>query len=433
MAQFRRDTHQFLANGNTIFEVVMLADQYGNRIGPANPSGMAVDAFGRARTSTPFTLFDSSHRYDDNAQWATANTATATYEFFANNGVVVLDVDTTDGAEVVRETKKVFSYQPGKSLQIFNTFVMDTAKDGLRQRVGYFGANNGIYVEQSNSDISFGIRSINSGSVSENKVAKANWNLDPLDGTGPSGKTLDLSKAQIHFIDVEWLGVGSIRTGFVIDGQLIHCHSFHHANIITDTYMQTANLPLRYEITNIATTSSTSRLKQICSSVISEGGYQLRGEKHAVNIPINAPRDLTNANTYYPIISLRLKASELDSIVVPVGGALSGLGNNAYFSWRLVRGGATSGGSWVSGGTDSSVEYNITGTSFTGGRVVRSGFLTSTTQSVGATDLIGEQFFGLQLRRDGLADTAEEFTLVVASKVAGDDIYASLEWEEVTR
>ena len=432
MAQYRRDRHEYLPNGNTIFEVVMLADEYGNRIGPANPSGMAVDAFGRARVSQPFTLFDSSHRFDDNEAFATSNTATATYEHFANNGLVVLDVDTTDGAEVVRESKRVFSYQPGKSLQVLNTFVMDTAKTGLRQRVGYFGANNGIFIEQSNSDIYFVKRAINSGTVAETRVSKANWNLDTLDGTGPSRKTLDLTKAQIQFIDVEWLGVGTVRTGFVIDGQFIHCHSFHHANEITDTYMQTASLPIRYEIKNTAATASASRMKQICSSIISEGGYELRGEKHAVATPISTPRNLTPAATYLPIISLRLKASELDAVVIPVGGALSGVGNNAYFSWRLVRGGTTSGGSWSSNG-NSSVEYNTSGTSFSGGKVVRSGFVTSTTQSVGATDLIGENFFNLQLRRDGLADTAEEFTLLVASKVDNDDIYASLEWEEITR
>lgn len=432
MAQYRRDRHEYLPNGNTIFEVVMLADEYGNRIGPANPSGMSVDAFGRARVSEPFTLFDSSHRFADNEQFATSNTATATFGHFANNGLCVLDVDTTDGAEVVRETKRIFSYQPGKSLQVLNTFVMDTAKTGLRQRVGYFGANNGIFLEQSNSDIYFVKRAINSGTVAETRVSKANWNLDTLDGTGPSRKTLDLSKSQIQFIDVEWLGVGTVRTGFVIDGQFIHCHSFHHANEITDTYMQTASLPIRYEIKNTAATASASRMKQICSSVISEGGYELRGEKHAVATPIATPKNLTPAGTYLPVVSLRLKASELDAVVIPVGGSLSGVGNNAYFSWRLVRGGTTSGGSWASNG-NSSVQYNITGTSFTGGRVVRSGFVTSTTQSVGATDLIGENFFGLQLRRDGLADVAEEFTLVVASKVDNDDIYASLEWEEITR
>lgn len=433
MAQFRKDTHQYLANGKTIFEVVMLSDQYGNLVGPANPSGMAVDAFGRSRISQPVTLFDSSHRYKDNGEWATANTVGSSYSFFANSGLIVLDVDSSSGTEIIRETKKVFSYQPGKSLQILNTFVLDSAQDGLRQRVGYFGANNGIYLEQSNSDIYFVKRSINNGTISETRVSKENWSIDPLDGTGPSLKTLDLTKAQIQFIDIEWLGVGSVRTGFVIDGELIHAHTFNHANDITETYMQTACLPIRYEIKNIAATSSSSRMKQICSSVISEGGYDLRGSKNSISIPLSSPRDLATANTYYSVISIRLKKDQLDAIVVPKAIDLVGIGNNAYFQYRLVRNGTTTGGSWVSAGANSSVEYNISGTGFSGGETLKRGYFTSTTQAVGSENILGEEFFGLQLRRNGLSDIPEEFTLAIASKVAGDDVLAALDWEEITR
>lgn len=433
MAQYRRDRHEYLANGNTIFEVVMLADQYGNRIGPANPSGMAVDAFGRARVSTPLTLFDSSHRFRDNGLWANTNTSNANTQFHANTGTIFLNTDTTSGEKVVRETKKVFSYQPGKSLQLLNTFVMNTAKDGLRQRVGYYGANNGIFLEQSNSDIYFVKRSINSGTVEETRVSKANWNLDPLDGTGPSRLTLNLSKAQIQFIDIEWLGVGTVRTGFVIDGSFIHCHSFHHANDITSTYMQTASLPLRYEIENIDTTASNSTLKQICSSVITEGGYSLRGFEKSIGTAINAPRDLPLANTFYPVVSLRLKGSHLDSIVVPVSASLLGVGNNAFFNWRLKKQGTVTGGTWVSAGTDSSVEYNLTATSTSGGDIIAQGFINSNTQGANALNIFREALLKYQLERDGLNDIAHPLTLEVSSKVAGDDVYASIDWEEVTR
>jgi hypothetical protein len=223
MAQFRKDTHQYLGDGKTIFETVMLADEYGHMVGAANPTGMAVDAFGRARVSTPLTLFDSSHRYRDNGLWATSNTATTTYSHSANSGLVSLNVDTTANAEVVRETTKVFSYQPGKSLQILNTFVFNAAKPNLRQRAGYFGAQNGIFLEQDGTNVYFVERSYSGNSLSETRVAQANWNIDTRLGavpSSPSQKTLDLSKAQIQFIDIEWLGLGTVRCGFVIDGKL---------------------------------------------------------------------------------------------------------------------------------------------------------------------------------------------------------------------
>jgi hypothetical protein len=155
MAQFRIDSHQYLPQEKTLFEVVMLADQYGNQVGPANPTGVAVDAFGRSRVSTPLTLFDSSHRYADNGLWVTANSAAgnSTVNFSANEGLINLAITTANSANIVRETTKVFSYQPGKSLLVINTFVMEPAKANLTQRVGYFGANNGIYLEQAGNTI----------------------------------------------------------------------------------------------------------------------------------------------------------------------------------------------------------------------------------------------------------------------------------------
>jgi len=438
MAQFRTDTSRYLPNCNTIFEVVMLADPYGNRIGPANPSGMAVDAFGRARVAMPLTLFDSSHRYRDNGLWSTSNTAGTTYAFSQNEGLVNLNITTGANQEIIRETAKVFSYQPGKSLQVMNTFVMAPAKTGLRQRVGYFGANNGLYLEQSNSDIYFVERNWTSGTLKENRVRQVDWNIDTLLGnvpSSPSHLTLDLSKAQILFHDIEWLGLGTTRCGFVIDGQLIHCHSFHHANVLETTYMTTASLPLRYEIKNTAATANNSTLKQVCSTVISEGGYELRGAQQAIETAIGAPRDLTTAGTYYPVISLRLKASpnRLDAIVILTALSILAITNNANYNWRVVTGGTTTGGSWVDAGTDSAIQYNISGTSFAGGRTMASGFLNGSNQGSSPVDILKEALFKFQLERNGLTLAPFELTLTAAADTNGADIYASMDWEEISR
>ena len=438
MAQFRTDTSRYLPNCNTIFEVVMLADPYGNRIGPANPSGMAVDAFGRARVAMPLTLFDSSHRYRDNGLWSTSNTAGTTYAFSQNEGLVNLNIKTGANQEIIRETAKVFSYQPGKSLQVMNTFVMAPAKTGLRQRVGYFGANNGLYLEQSNSDIYFVERNWTSGTLKENRVRQVDWNIDTLLGnvpSSPSHLTLDLSKAQILFHDIEWLGLGTTRCGFVIDGQLIHCHSFHHANVLETTYMTTASLPLRYEIKNTAATATNSTLKQVCSTVISEGGYELRGAQQAIETAIGAPRDLTTAGTYYPVISLRLKASpnRLDAIAILTALSILAITNNANYNWRVVTSGTTTGGSWVDAGTNSAIEYNISGTSFAGGRTMASGFLNGSNQGSSPVDILKEALFKFQLERNGLTLAPFELTLTAASDTNGADIYASMDWEEISR
>lgn len=393
---------------------------------------MLTDAFGRVRTSQPLTLFDSSHRYTDNGLWATSTASGGSAVFSADEGLVNLNVNTTNGSQVLRETLKVFSYQPGKSLLVLNTFVMSSAKTGLTQRVGYYGVGNGYYLEQVGTTVQFVERSSVTGSVINTPVLQANWNGDKLDGTGASGLTLDLTKAQILFSDFEWLGVGSVRVGFIINGQYIICHTFHHANLITSTYITTASLPIRYEIFNTADTSSSSVLKQICSTVISEGGYELRGLQQAAGTPITSAKALATAGTLYPMVSIRLKSTRLDGIIVAT--AISIIGNtSANYNWQVIAAGTTTGGSWVSAGANSSVEYNLTGTSFAGGRIIASGYFTATGNTSISVDILRAALLATQLERDGLTGTTYEFSLILTAGTNNESAFASMDWEEISR
>jgi hypothetical protein len=395
-----------------------------------------IDAFGRLRVSNPFTLFDSSHRFDDNELWSTATATGGTATFNSAQGLVDLTVTAASGSQVLRETTKVFSYQPGKSLLVLSTFVMSPAKANLRQRVGYYGVNNGYYLELDSSTVSFVERSFVTGSVINTPVVQASWNVDPMDGSGPSGITLDLTKSQILFMDLEWLGVGTVRIGFVVNGNFYVCHKFHHANLITTTYITTASLPLRYEITNTGATSGVSTLKQICSTVLSEGGYQLNGLQQAVGIPVTTPRNLPVAGTFYPIVSIRLKTSpdRLDAIVICTAISVMATTSGNY-NWQVVASGNTTGGTWVDAPGGSSVQYNILGTSFASGRILASGFFSVSNQGSTQVDILKEALFKTQLERDGLASTPYELTVVVASDVGGGggNVLASMDWEEISR
>jgi hypothetical protein len=394
----------------------------------------ASDSFGRLRTSSPLTLFDSSHRYTDNQLWST-ETVSGTAVFNGDQGLVDLNITTADASKVIRETNKVFAYQPGKSLLILNTFVMGTPQDGLRQRVGYFGDKNGFYLEQLGTDTAFVERSLVSGSVTNTPVVQSSWNGDKLDGTGASGLTLDLTKAQILWMDLEWLGVGSVRLGFVINGKFIVCHTFNHANIIGSTYITTASLPLRYEIENVSGITSSSTLKQICSTVISEGGYELRGAQQAVGTPITTPKTFAVAGTYYPVVAIRLKSTRLDAIIITTAVSLLGLGNGKNYAWRIVQSAITTGGSWVSAGVDSSVEYNLTGSSVTGGRVLAQGYVNSSNQGSPSINILKEAIFASQLERNTFTGTAFELVIEMAIDTTGGTLgaYVSLDWEEVSR
>jgi hypothetical protein len=439
MAQWRTDTYEFKQPHNVhLYELNMTADIYGNPVDGSNPTGMAVDAFGRARSSDPFTLFDSFHKYRDNGRINQANSATgATTTHNANAGLIECTLDTAANSFIYRESSRVFAYQPGKSLQVLQTYVFAPHKTNLRQRYGYFNTQNGIFLEQNDTGICWVERSTSSGSgVTENRVYQQNWSQDKLDGTGPSRLTLDLTKAQIQFIDIEWLGLGTVRCGFVINGKFIHCHSFHHANLINTTYMATAVLPVRAEIENVGTTASNSTLKIVCATVISEGGYQLRGRSRSIGIPITTPKDIPTAGTFVPIISIRVKDDFSDAIVIPTDVEFFGVSNNTRYRYKLVAGGTLTGASWSDVATnESSVEYDITATAITGGRDLQMGYINIAAGAGGTTvNLAGDGLFDYQLERNSFAanNKGVVFSLVATGAANGDDALGSITFQEIT-
>ena len=337
-----------------------------------------TDAFGRLRISNPYTLFDSKNVEIKNSKFTeyTFPGSNDTINYDASSSIVSLVCTGQTGynGHIIRESKNVFSYQPGKSLLLLLTFVMDVYNGNTTQRVGYYDDNNGIYLELDTAGIVwFNIK--NNGSLTS--VSQANWNVNNL-------SILDITKAQILWFDIEWLGVGSVRMGFVIDGEFILCHVFNHANVITSTYMQTAQLPIRYEITNTSTTPKT--LKQICSTVISEGGYEGNSIIRHVGTPENssgngvsvAASDNTN---YRVLVAIRLKPSRLKSIVIPSQISIIPQANCVYKI--LLNPTFSSSPSWSDYPNDNSsaIQYtsSVVGTliSASGGTEINSGYITS--------------------------------------------------------
>lgn len=399
-------------------------------------SGATADAFGRLRVSNPYTLFDTQARYYDHGQFASNVTGTGNVVYVQNQSSYQLNVGTASGDSVLRETVKPFPYQPGKSQLTLNTFCMNTPKTNLRQRVGLFDANDGVYFE---NDGTYNYMVIRSGSTGvEERVRQDVWNGDRLDGSGgannSSGYTLYPQRTQIMFADVEWLGVGTVRTGFVINGAYIICHSFNHANQSGNTkvYMTTATLPIRYEITNTGTVASVSQMTQICSTVISEGGFQLTGSGNprAASQVIGTPVRLPNDQSFKPVISIRLKSTNLNAVVVPVAYTLVPVAQS-FFQYRIYKKAITSGGTWTSSAADSSVEYNLAPTALVSGDIAEESFLNSTNQSSGAP--VQSAFeFEYQLERQPFTGVAYEYVIMAATTGTNQDVYASIEWQEIT-
>ena len=307
--------------------------------------GSALDAFGRARFSQPYTLFDSQNRYAQNGYFDTELTGSGTSTYVANESTVEMETTTASGDKVIAQTKRSFAYQPGKSLLVLNTFVMSAAQEELRMRIGYFNDQNGVFLQRTGSTLSVVRRTYVTGAAIDTVVNQADWNGDKLDGTGDSGFTVDVTKTQIFWQDFEWLGVGTVRCGFVINGQVIICHTFQNANNLTSVYMTTAILPIRYEIENLGAIASAAKLKRICSTVASEGGYE---RKVALNTSARMTAQNNSISTsFVPLVSIRLASGRTGAVVLPDGYSVLGSGTNGQFEIVLVRNPTLTGASWV--------------------------------------------------------------------------------------
>jgi hypothetical protein len=378
----------------------------------------STDAFGRLRVSEPYTLFDSKARYYDHGDFSNVNATGGTVVYNADSSTYLLNVTASSGSSVIRETKRVFPYQPGKSLLVLVTFCMNTPKTNLRQRVGYFTTNNGIYFENDGTYNYLVIRSYSSGALVEDRIRQDAWD-NPF-------AALNVDRTQIFWTDIEWLGVGSVRCGFVVNGAYVLCHTFHHANVVnnTTTYMTTATLPVRYEITNTGATASSSMMRQICSTVISEGGYNAFTYSESAGRGTSVLR-LVNAGTYYPLVSIRLTSTRLDAIVLPRQvDVLSPTVN--YYRWRLVLNPTLTGATWAGTSTSGTVEYDTAATAVSGGTELQTGYVSSRELSE-----LGADAFAFQLGRT-LTGVSDIVTLAMAATSNNADVLAQIGWQEIT-
>lgn len=397
----------------------------------------SVDAFARLRVSDPTTIFDSSSIYQNSPLiWQTKTAGSGSSAFVANDSTVDLTVTSASGDSVIRQTRQYYPYQPGKSQFILMTFNLGT-----------------------DSGISFVLRSKTSGTVVDTVFDRADWNVDKFDGTGPSGKTADMSKAHIFWADMEWLGVGRVRMGLVIDGVPYLGHEINNAGANLTTYMKRAFLPCRYEITNDATYTTrlvgygdaddgifirarTARaaatLKAICCAIISEGGYT-----DVLGVPFGIANGTTTigVTTRRAIASVRPKLTFNSltgrGLLVPEAISIYAQTNPCFF--EVVYGGTLGGSpSWTSANDQSMMEFDVAGTAVTGGIVITSGYAIA--GGSGGNAFSSSQQRSLQARLplaldiDGAHPTTpytDSLSVVCTSMSGTSNVAANISWREI--
>lgn len=339
------------------------------------------DAFGRKRVSEPFTLGDYKHLYGLDANFIDYTINGATVVFQQNQACARLSTSSNTTSRVVHQTKFYHHYMPGKSQVILSSFNFYTATANVTKRTGYYDDDNGIFLEQAgDGTLTWVIRSYVTGTPQERRFTQSQWNQDKCDGTGPSGFNIDITKTQLIWIDFQWLGVGRVRCGFVHDGEYVFAHEFNNSNNLATVYISSPNLPVRCEIVNVGTTTG-AYFDQICSTVMSEGGYVEAGQDWSIT---NTPRDLA-AGATLPIMAIRLKntfRTYRNRMIVRMGN-LNVFSAGANIKWRLIK---LTGSSqltettWTSADDDSGIEYNVDATAFTDGDELDNGWVAASTQ-----------------------------------------------------
>lgn len=389
-----------------------------------------LDSFGRQRVSSPQTIFDSKLLVDnaplfwDDQQVSGAGTS-STYN--ANQASVTLAVSGGVAGRRLRQTFRRFSYQPGKSQLFFMTGILGNPAANIISRIGEYSDANGMYFEASGTSVKVVTLTSTTGAPTPVPTDQASWNIDKMDGTGPSGQTVDWTKTQIFVFDYEWLGVGSQRFGLVLNGQIYYVHQKNNANVLSVVYMSSPNLPLRYEIINLGAGPAAS-LTQICSTVISEGGRQRTGFDRSVDRGVTGLTTNNDANNY-PVLAIRLNPAQLSTQVIPTAINLL-CSSAATFRWSILLNPTFVGAAPVFNNVaQSSVQAATTttgATTVTGGIQVASGYQVAGTDVTLEVPLITDLQLG-----STIAGVPDVFVLA-AQRIVGttETFLGSISWNE---
>jgi hypothetical protein len=311
----------------------------------------------------------------------------------------------------------------------------------VTKRTGYYDDENGVFLEQTgDGNLYFVLRSFVGGSVSERRVVQSDWNEDHCDGNGFSKFNLDITKTQLTNFDFQWLGVGSVRCGFVHENEFVYAHTFHNSNVLANVYMSTPNLPVRCEIKNTGTTGGAF-MDQICSTVMSEGGYVEAGQDWAVH---TANLIALTANATKPLMAIRLKNTfrTYKNRMIARMGAINVFSDGQNITWYLVKlpsvaNLTANAQAWTAVNTNSGIEYNIDLTAFTDGEEIDGGFVAAATQGSQKTGGAPAANQPSSAKKNYIvqnfdSSNSEVFCIVVKNLTSSStNVGAAIQWREI--
>ena len=381
---------------------------------------------GRLKVSNPEVVFFNTFQYGiETDVWDSSTANGGAVAFDATISAVAMSVTSTLNSECIRQTLNVQRYIPGRSSELTFAVKLQTPVAGIRRRFGLFDGVDGIYFEDNGGDYACVIINSDGATPTISRIARADWNGDKLDGAGESGFTADATKQQIVCIDYEWYGSGQVIFSFVIGGEKRVIHTFNAGNVLAVPWCKTPFLPIRLELKNTTGATGTHYMYQGSNSLVIEGTATRLGTLQNMITP-PAGVVLTTANTFYPVLSVRLKSTTLKGVVLPISFQAATLDNTSVY-YKIIRN-TTLNGTWVDmPDTNAFTQYNYTSTgAISGGIVLESGFIVS-----GSTSIITmPSLANYQLGRSVLGTVSDTVTIAIAAVNANKDGVASLTWIE---
>jgi hypothetical protein len=388
----------------------------------------------RIKISDYQTSFFNTFQYGKESDvWDESTTLGGSATHDVNLNQVLMSIGSTLGSKVVRQTRNTMRYIPGRTSTLTFALKLQTPTVGIRRRFGLFDESNGFYFEDAgvlNADglpeYNVVIRSKTTGVIVETRVPRSQWNGDKLDGNGASGITADPTKQQMVTFDYEWYGAGQVVFGFTIDGHTHTIHTFNTANRLTDPWCSTPFLPIRLELENLTGVAGTHYMWQGSNSLISEGKPDKLGIAQNIGTPV-AGRTMAVANTYYPILSIRLKSTALNGIALPTFFQTATIDNTSVF-FKLVRNATLTGANFVNMPDENAfTQYDVSATSYTGGIDIDSGFVIN---GGGGTSIRLDKDTVYQIGRGSLGTVSDILTLAIACPNANKSALATFTWIE---
>lgn len=409
---------------------------------PTYLENIEVTSKGRLKTSTPELIFFNTFQYGiETDVWDTRVSAGATAYWDYTISGVAMSVTSSPGSEVIRQTRNVMRYVPGRPTELAFAVKLEPPKSGVRRRFGLFDGQDGFYFEDDGGDYACVL--INSDGVSgiiTERYSRSEWNGDKLDGNGPSGITASPSAQQLIVMEYEWYGAGQIKFHYVINGKSHTIHTINTANRLPYPWCKTPFLPIRLELKNTTGVSTGPHyLYQGSNSLVSEGFTEKLGIAQNVGTAVTG-KILPLAQTYYPLISIRLKSTALTGIVLPTFFQAATLyqtspsqnATTVSLGYKLIRNADLTGGTWVNMPDENSfTQYNRTATGIgTAGIDLDSGFIVS---GGGGTGVRLDADTVYQIGRGGIGTISDTLTLAVAVLdvgVTNSVAYGSMTWIE---